>query len=69
MYYEAIEDILTEKIATSSVHDIEEFLGYQISADVLENLEDRIRAILDHMSEDELIDCEKRFLNREENLK
>lgn len=68
MDYESIEDILTEEIAMSSVQDIEEFLGYQISADVLENLDDRIRAILDHMSEEELFDCEDKFLNKEENL-
>jgi len=60
-YYEAIEDTLTEKIANASVHDIEEFLGYPISADVMENLEDRIRAALDNMCEDDLVDVELKF--------
>lgn len=68
MYYEAIKDILTEKIATSSVQDIEEFLGYQISADVLENLSGRIRAILNRMSEDELLGCEAKFLNNSKTI-
>ena len=61
MFYESIEDILTEKIAMAPVQDIEEFLGYQISADILGNLEDRIRHILDNMSEDELLACEEKF--------
>lgn len=61
MYYESIEDILTEKIAMAPMQDIEEFLGYQISADIMENLEDRIRCVLDNMSEDELLACEEKF--------
>ena len=61
MKYESIEDILTENIAGACVQDIEDFLGYPISADVLENLEDRIRSVLDSMSEDELLAVEDKF--------
>ena len=59
--YSSIEDILTEKISAAPVEQIEEFLGYQISADVLENLQDRIREVLDSMTDEELSDCEKVF--------
>ena len=61
MKYESIEDILTENIAGACVQDIEDFLGYPISADVLENLEDRIRSVLDGMSEDEILAVEDKF--------
>ena len=61
--YEAIEDILTDKISSDSVFNIEKFLGYPISADILENLEDRIRDILDHMPEDEMMHWELKYLS------
>lgn len=61
--YEAIEDILTEKISSDSVYNIEKFLGYPISADVLEGLEGRIRDILDQMPEDEMIKWEQKYLS------
>lgn len=61
--YEAIEDILAEKISNDSVFNIEEFLGYPISADTLEDLEDRIRDVLDHMPEDEMIKWESKYLS------
>lgn len=60
--YEAIEDILTEKIAMDSVSNIEDFLGYPISANVLENLEDRIREVLDQMPEEEMLLYEAKYL-------
>jgi hypothetical protein len=60
--YEAIEDMLTEKISNDSVFEIENFLGYPISADILENLEVRIREVLDKMSEEEMIQYEKKYL-------
>lgn len=60
--YEAIEDILTEKISNDTVANIEDFLGYPITDGVLENLEDRIRAVLDQMPEDELLLYEKKYL-------
>lgn len=63
MEYSAIEDVLTEKIAGACVQDIEDFLGYPISADVMENLEDRIRSVLDSLSEDELLAVEDKFWN------
>lgn len=59
--YEAIEDILTEKISNDSVQGIEDFLGYPISADILENLEDRIREVLDQMPEEEMIKYELKY--------
>lgn len=61
--YEAIEDVLTDKISNDSVSSIEEFLGYPISSDGLEGLEDRIRDILDHMPEDEMIKWEQKYLS------
>ena len=61
--YESIEDILTDKISSDSVFNIERFLGYPISADILENLEDKIRDILDHMPEDEMIKWELKYLS------
>ena len=60
--YEAIEDILIEKIASDSVSNIEDFLGYPISAYVLENLEDRIREVLDQMPEEEMLLYETKYL-------
>lgn len=59
--YEAIEDILTEKISSDTVFNIEDFLGYPISANVLENLEERIREILDQMPEEEMIKYELKY--------
>ncbi len=61
-YYEAIEDILTEKISNDSVANIEDFLGYPITADILENLEYRIREVLDQMPEDEMFKYEAKYL-------
>lgn len=60
--YEAIEDILTEKISNDTVSNIEDFLGYPISDDVLENLVDRIHEVLDQMPEDELLLYERKYL-------
>lgn len=61
--YVAIEDTLAEKISNAHYTDIEEVLGYPISADVLENLEDRIRDALDELTEDELLELENKYLN------
>lgn len=60
--YEAIEDMLVEKIREAHYTEIENFLGYPISADVVENLEDRIREVLDHMPEDEMLLFEQKYL-------
>lgn len=60
--YESIEDMLTEKICEAHYTDIEDFLGYPISADVMENLEDRVREVLDQMPEDELLLFERKYL-------
>ena len=60
--YEAIEDMLVEKICEANYTDIEDFLGYPISADVLENLEVRIREVLDQMPEEELLLFERKYL-------
>ena len=60
--YEAIEDMLVEKICEAHYTDIEDFLGYPISADVMENLEDRIREVLDQMPEDEMFLFEQKYL-------
>jgi len=62
--YEAIEDILTERISSDTVSNIEKFLGYSISADVLENIEDRIREVLDQMPEEEILLYEKKYLTQ-----
>ncbi|MCD7996419.1 MAG: hypothetical protein LUH21_04210 [Clostridiales bacterium] len=59
--YESIEDKLTEVISNSSVAEIEDFLGYQISADILENLEEKIRQVLDQMPEEEMIKYELKY--------
>jgi hypothetical protein len=59
--YEAIEDKLTEAISNDSVLNIEDFLGYPISADVLENLDDRIREVLDQMPEEEMLKYEEKY--------
>lgn len=59
--YESIEDQLTERIMNASNADKEEFLGYEISADVLENLEDRIREVLNQMPEEEMMVFEKKY--------
>lgn len=63
MPYESIEDILTHKISMLSVHQIEEFLGREISAEELENAESIIREKLDGMEEDELLEVEENFWN------
>lgn len=60
--YEAIEDMLVDKIREAHYTEIEDFLGYPISADVVENLEDRIREVLDQMPEDEMLLFEQKFL-------
>ena len=60
--YEAIEDMFAEKICEAHYTDIEDFLGYPISADVMENLEDRIREVLDQMPEDEMLLFEQKYL-------
>ena len=60
--YEAIEDMLVEKICEAHYTGIEDFLGYPISADVMENLEDRIREVLDQMPEDEMLLFEQKYL-------
>lgn len=59
--YEAIENKLTEAISNDSVLNIEDFLGYPISADVLENLDDRIREVLDQMPEEEMLKYEEKY--------
>jgi hypothetical protein len=61
-YYESIEDRLTEKIREASYAEIEDFLGYPISADVIETLEDRIREVLDQMQEEVLYLYEQKYL-------
>ena len=60
--YEAIEDMLVEKICEAHYTDIEDFLGYPISADVMENLEDRVREVLGQMSEEEMFLFEQKYL-------
>lgn len=60
--YEALEDMLVEKISEAHYTEIEDFLGYPISADVMENLEDRIREVLDQMPEDEMILFKQKYL-------
>ena len=54
--------MLVEKICEAHYTDIEDFLGYPISADVMENLEDRIREVLDQMPEDEMLLFEQKYL-------
>ena len=63
MPYESIEDILAYKISILSVHQIEEFLGREISAEELENAESIIHEKLDGMEEDELFEIEENFWN------
>lgn len=59
--YESIEDILTERIASDSILDIECFLGYPLSVYDLKNIEDKIREVLDQMPEDELLIYEEKY--------
>lgn len=61
--YDSIEDALVDRISNAHYTDVEDVLGYPISADVLENLEDRIRETLDGLSEDELLELEDKYLN------
>ncbi len=61
-YYEYIEGKLVEKIREAGYIEIEDFLGYPISADVIEDLEDRIRDVLDQMPEEELLLYEQKYL-------
>lgn len=49
-----LEDKLVDAISTDNVMEIEDFLGYPISDIVLENLEDRIREVLDQMPDEEI---------------
>lgn len=49
-----LEDKLIDAISTDNVMEIEDFLGYPISDIVLENLEDRIREVLDQMPDEEI---------------
>lgn len=57
----SIDDILVINIACAPVQDIEEFLGYQISADIMENLEDRIRDVLNSMSDEQILAIDSKF--------
>lgn len=60
--YESIEDKLAEKIVAASNLEIEDFLGYQLSADIIESgLEERIREVLDQMPEEEMLEYEKKY--------
>lgn len=63
MPYESIEDTLAYKISMLSVHQIEEFLGRDISAEELERAESIIHEKLDNMGEDELLEVEETFWN------
>ena len=63
MPYESIEDVLAYKISNLSVHQIEEFLGRELSAEELENAESIIHEKLDSMGEDELFEVEENFWN------
>lgn len=60
------EEKLVEKISEASVSEKEDFLGYPISADILENIEDRIREILAQMPYDEIVKFVKKFLLQED---
>lgn len=54
-YNDVLINYLVDKISSDSVQNIENFLGYPISADVLENLDDNIREVLLQMPEEELM--------------
>ena len=56
-----IDNQLIEKISASSVEEIEDFLGYPISADILENLDDRIQKVLSQMPEEEIIKYKNKY--------
>ena len=45
---------LVECIAEDDIDAIEDFLGYQITSDVLEDLDGHIMSIIEQMSDDEL---------------
>lgn len=64
-YYEAIEDKLVEKISGLHYTELEDFLGCQLSFDILDHLEDVIREILDQMPEEELLLYEQKYLVEE----
>jgi hypothetical protein len=64
-YHKSIEDELVEKIRGANYTEIEDFLGYPISAKVLENLEDRIREVLDQMPDEEFLLYKQKYLTED----
>lgn len=56
-----LEDELIDAIASENITNIEDFLGYPVSAEVLENLEDRIRDILTQMPKEEIQKYEQKY--------
>lgn len=48
------EHALIDAISNDNIEGIEDFLGYPISADILENLELDIKSVLSQMPDDEI---------------
>ena len=57
---------LIEQISNDTIANIEDFLGYPVSADVLEGLDDRIREVLTQMPEEEILLYHKKYSTKEE---
>lgn len=61
--HKIFEDVLVDMISNDTVVNIEDFLGYPISADVMENLDDRIREVLLQMPDDVVFTFVQNYLS------
>lgn len=62
-FEEKTDAALVEAICDAHYVDIEDFLGYPVSSDVLENLRDRVECVMAQMPEEELSLMKEKFLN------
>ena len=57
------KDLLIKRISNDKIVNIEYFLGYSISGDIVESgLENKIRMVLDQMSDEEYNKWESKYL-------
>jgi len=56
-----VHELLIKFVCNDTVENIEDFLGYPISANVLEGLEDRMREVLSQMPDEELTRYKERY--------
>lgn len=60
--YTERQEHLCKKILNDTIINIEDFLGYPISSEILEGgLEDRVREVLEQMPEEELLLYEQKY--------